>query len=63
MSERRRERAALVGDSVVGPFPPLQILAEPGDLERPGRDLIEFLRVGAVGAFDVTIEFGGSDAG
>jgi hypothetical protein len=45
-------------DGVVGPLPVLEFLVEPGDLERAGGDLIEFLRMGALGALDRAVEFG-----
>ena len=51
----------LVGaDGVVGPLPLLPLLIELGDLERAGGDLLKLLRVGAVSALDVAIEFGGA---
>ena len=49
----------LVGaDGVVGPLPVLEFLVERGDLERAGGDLIEFLRVRTLGAFDRAVELG-----
>jgi hypothetical protein len=45
---------------VVGPLPGEQFLGERGDVARAGGDLIEFLQVSAVGAFQGAVEFGGA---
>jgi len=45
-------------DGVIYALPVAQFLVELGDLERAGGDLIRFLRVSTVGAFDVAIELG-----
>ncbi len=45
---------------VVGLFPVQEFAIEWGDGKRKGGDLVEFLRVGAVGAFDPVVEFGGA---
>jgi hypothetical protein len=45
-------------EGVVGPLPVLEFLVELGDLERAGGDLIEFLPVRRLGAFDRAVEFG-----
>ncbi len=51
----------LVGtDRVVGVFPGAQLLVQLGDQPGAGGDLIEILLVGALGAFDAAVEFGGA---
>ena len=49
----------LVGtEGVVGPFPGLELVIELGDRERAEGDLIEFLRMGAIGALHLAVELG-----
>jgi len=45
-------------DGVVGVFPSLKLAVEPGNRERAGGILIELVGVGAVGALNLTVEFG-----
>jgi hypothetical protein len=45
-------------DGVVGLFPGLELMVELGDRERARGDFIKFLRMGAIGSFDLAVEFG-----
>ncbi len=47
-------------DGVVDFFPLAQLAIEFLHFQRAGRDLVELLAVGAVGAFDGAVEFGGA---
>ena len=44
-------------DGIVGSFPSFEFTVELGKRERAGGDLMEFLRVGTVGALDLAVEF------
>ncbi len=47
-------------DGVVDLFPLAQLAIEFLHFERAGGDLVELLSMGAVGAFDGAVEFGGA---
>ena len=47
-------------DGIVDFFPVAEFAVEFFHLQRAGRDLIELLGVGAIGAFDGAVEFGGA---
>ena len=47
-------------DGVVDFFPVAELAVEFFHLQGTGRDLVELLGVGAIGAFDGAVEFGGA---